>query len=231
MIQKTVLSALARATLQSKLKVVNQRIAQLAKTFGPESHIYKQATEVMEKGAAEKYTSHSGVGPRGTAAKGNLKLDMRKITQALEDPRNIDEVNEVLSKIAGVKVTPSGEIKELPELGIKTIREFKKIRDRKIIGMGEDPSEYSDKERTAMYEDLLAMSEDFNNAYETAVARVSKEEIKKDPITSILWGENRPHEGKLTYREAKRVHDRLVELAAEAKGSALEFEEENGGNI
>ena len=231
MVSKTILSALARATLQSKLKVVNQRIAQLAKTFGPESHIYKQATEVMEKGAAEKYTSHSGVGPRGTAAKGNLKLDMRKITTALEDPKNINEVNEVLSKIAGIKVTPAGNIEELPDLGIKTIREVKKIRDKKLRQMGEDPDDYVESEKTQMYEDLLEMNENFNHAYDVAVGRVGESVLRKDPITSILWGENRTHEGKLTYREARRVHNRLIELSQESKDSALQFEADNGGNI
>ena len=84
-----VLSALTRATLQSKLKVTNQRIAMLRKTFGDKSPIYKEAVEILEKGAAQKYASVAGFGPQAkqkSGAQHNIKLNMRKITKALQSP-------------------------------------------------------------------------------------------------------------------------------------------------
>lgn len=222
MIQQ-VLTALARATLQSKVKVANQRIAQLVKTFGPNSRIVKKEIGLLEKGAAQFYT--------GTSASGNVKIEMRKITQALKEPRKRDEVNEVLGNILGIKIDASGNLEEIAKQGVKTVKEMRKEIERKMISYGEDPTLYTQNEQTKFYEDVLEMNENFKTAYDTAVARVGDSEIKKDPITSMLYKENRTHKGLLTYQEARSIHNRLIELAASSKSSALEFEKENGGNI
>ena len=223
MIQQ-VLTALARATLQSKLKVTNQRIAQLAKTFGKNSPIYKREVETLEKGAASKF--------KGESASGNIKLDMRKITNALKDPNGRNEVNEVLVKIMGVKIDSNGNLQEVAGQGVKTIKQIKKERDRRLAKMGEDASEYSDQEATEMYEEVLNFEDSFEHAYDVAMGRVGESVLKKDPITSKLWGKDKggTRSGQLTYKEMRDIMNRLAEIANSAQSSALDFEKENGGN-
>lgn len=232
MTTQTILTAVARATLQSKLKVTNQRIAQLAKVFGKNSPIYKKEIEPLLKGAAAKYTSKTGAGFKivngkkvSTPGKENIKLDMRKITNALKDPENVNEVNEILSKIIGVKVTPNGEIQEIPNAGVKTITQIKKAAKKRLAKMGEDVDEYPEEDTLEMYERVLNFEESFQTAYEAAIKEYGESVLRADPITSKLWNQNGASRGKLSYKEMVKIMDRLAGMSNEARASALGLEE------
>ena len=214
-----VLSALTRATLQSKLKTTNQRIVQIKKTFGDKSPIYKEALGILEKGGAQKFLDIS--------ASGNVKIGMRKITNALKDPGGLSEVNEVLAKVAGIKINTDGSISDLPRQGVKTVKEIRKQIKKRLEGMGEDPNDYTQDEQVSIYEEILQFSQNFETAYEAAIANAGEQAIRNDPITRRLYSEYRRSDRRLTYRELEEIKNRLDLLRAEAKAGALSFENAN----
>lgn len=218
---KFILSALTRATLQSKLKAINQRIVQLTKTFGSDSPIVQDQVDVLKKGAAQQFLD--------TSASGNVKISMRKVTSALKGENGLNEVNEVLSKIAGIKINPDGSVTDLPKQGVKTVQEVRKQIRKRLEKLGEDPSEYTQAEQTSIYEEILRFEQSFETAYQATIANedIGEKKMRSDPVTQKLWGENRPGFRRLTYRELEQIKNRMDQMLAEAKAKALSFEEKN----
>jgi hypothetical protein len=112
--------------LQMELKRVNQRIVQIAQTFGEstegfrkedltgltksqikklaekygrETSTFKQATAILQKGGAKPY--------RSTSKTGNPTIDIRKINKIIRSGKgDINELNQILSQTAGIKIDP-----------------------------------------------------------------------------------------------------------------------------
>ena len=218
---------LLKTVLSMLLKKTNQRIVQLAKTFGKNSEIYKQEIKILQTGAARQYLSFS--------ASGNIKIDIAKIMKIIYTGKiERSDLNRLLSEVAGVKVDANGEVQKIANEGIKTVTQIRKAARKRLEHMGEDPSEYSADEVIQMYEDILGFQNTLETAYQAAVARFGEEELKKDPITSRLWsresGGTRGHE-VLTYSELKGIRDQMTALAIQSKRSALSFESDNTNEL
>ena len=215
---------LLKTYLQMILKKSNQRIVQLGSTYGTRSTYFKQATSVLKKGAVQEFAS--------TSASGYPKIDIRKINKLISSGKaDRKELNQVLSQIAGIKITETGDIEKLSNQGIKTVKEIRKATAKRLANMGEDPREYTQKEIDKVTEALANFEESFETTYEVCMARVGEKEMKNDQVTRKLWGENRGKKGRLTYSDMTKIMERMGVMMAEANDSALSVEKKNGGNV
>ena len=232
---------LLRTALQMALKKSNQRLVTLARTFGPNSEIYKREAGILEKGAVKKYVSmSSGVNPiTGEFKPENIgqKIDIRKLNKDIFSG-NISrgDLNQLLSQFAGIRVDPGGNIQKLPsDYGVKTVGKIRKMANAKVRRMGENPEEMTAEEVIDMYEEVLGFASTFETAYDAVIAGKTEEEeqeLKKDPILSELW--NTDHGGtrgkgegnQLSYNQLETIRNRLYELKAESLGKALKFEKD-----
>lgn len=215
---------LLKTYLQMILKTSNQRIVQLGKTYGTNSSTFKQATAILQKSGVSQFSS--------TSASGFPKIDIRKVNRLVSSGKaDRTELNQVLSQIAGIKIDESGNIEKLKNQGIKTVTQIRKQTKKKLVNQGEDPSEMPVKEIDRITEKLAEFSESFDTSYDIAMGRVGEKQLRSDPITRKLWGENRGGRGKLTYRDMEDIMDRLNEMIKKSKEDALSVEQKNGGNV
>ena len=227
---------LLRTALQMALKKSNQRLVQLAKTFGPNSEIYKREAGILQKGAAQKYiTTSSGINPITKVynpANINTKIDISKLNKDIFAGNiNRSDLNRLLSEVAGIRVDQNGDVVQIANQGIKTVGQIRKDARKRLERMGEDPSELTADEVIDLYEDILGFENSFQSAYEIANQRLETKALTSDPITSKLYGTKkggtRADGERLTYNELKQIRDRFVQLAAEAKRQTLSFEAGN----
>ena len=219
---------------QMALKKANQRIVSLAKHYGTNSSIFKREVGMIFGGPMSQYAD--------TSKSGFPKINIRKINQALRGGKlSLTEANQILTHFAGLKVDEDGNTKEIKKGGIKTIQQVRKDVKKRLAGLGEDykdvledmeeaPGEsISDNEKLdRLAEELAEFSENFQTAYDTAMARVkSVSDIKNNPITGKLWSENRGGKKKLTYRELIEIKKELGRLALDARNKATMFENAN----
>lgn len=219
---------LLRTVLQMTLKKSNQRLVQLAKTFGPNSEIYKREAKILQTGAARQYV--------GTSASGFDKVDISKLNKDIfRGNLSRADLNQLLSQVAGIKVDQNGDVIQIADQGVKTVGQIRKAAKKRLERMGEDPSELTADEVIDLYEDILGFENSLQTAYDVAMARMSESEIKKDPVTSRLWsskhGGRRADGERLTYNELKEIRDRFVTLAAKAKRQTLSFEAGNTNEL
>ena len=99
---KVVLSKLAQARLQNSIETINRKIQRLAQAFGSNSYTFKNTVAFLQKGALQKFV--------GESASGFLKVDYMKIKKFIQAGNDLSEVNEILTKMAGVKMTSDGEM-------------------------------------------------------------------------------------------------------------------------
>ena len=215
---------LLRTVLQMSLKKSNQRLVQLAKTFGPNSEIYKREAGILQKGAARQFM--------GTSASGFDKIDISKLNKQVASGQiNRYDLNRLLSEVAGIRVDQNGDVVQIANQGIKTVGQIRKDARKRLERMGEDPSELTADEVIDLYEDILGFENSFQSAYEIANQRLETKALTSDPITSKLYGTKkggtRADGERLTYNELKQIRDRFVQLAAEAKRQTLSFEAGN----
>lgn len=219
---------------QMALKKANQRIVALAKHYGTNSSIFKREVGMIFGGPMSQYAD--------TSKSGFPKINIRKINQALRGGKlSLTEANQILTHFAGLKVDEDGNTKEIKKGGIKTIQQVRKDVKKRLAGLGEDykdvledmeeaPGEkISDNEKLdRLAEELAEFSENFQTAYDTAMARVkSVSDIKNNSITGKLWSENRGGKKKLTYRELIEIKKELGRLALDAISKATSFENAN----
>ena len=107
------------------------------------------------------------------------------------------------------------------------MKEIRKQIKKRLEGMGEDPDDYTQGEQVSIYEEILQFSQNFETAYEAALANAGEQAIRNDPITRQLYSEYRRSDRRLTYREMEEIKNRLDLLRAEAKAGALSFENAN----
>ena len=211
---------LIRPYVQSELKKINQRIAQIAKTYGQDSYTYKNAIAAFQKGPLSEFTS--------TSRSGNFTLDIRKIQKAIHSGSlNRSEANELLMRAAGIRINENGEVEKVGEGGIETVTEIRKKGKKKLENtFGEDSRDYTTKELDKFIEELNEFSASFQTAYNEAIKEVGTEKVYSDPVTGQLWGENRPSDHPLSYRQLTEIKKRLDELRKEGVDIVTGLEEE-----
>lgn len=203
--------------ITNALKRSNQRISQLAKTYGRNSSVYKQEAGKFMKGAYKSYIS--------TSASGNIKFDIRAINKLIRSQGDTSQVQRMLGEIAGIKFDPEGNLKQIKGAGVPTVSELTKRTEKKLERWGEDPGDYTRKELQTLTETLAEFSENFQTAYNEYIATYGEAEARKDTTIQELYGDFRNK--RLTYAELEKIKKRMEEMNAKAKDQALEFEKEN----
>ena len=203
--------------ITSALKRANQRIAQISKTYGRNSSVYKQEAGKFLKGAYQPYIS--------TSKSGNIKFDIRSINKLIRSQGDTSQVQRMLADIAGIKFDKEGDIKEIKGGGVPTVSELTKRTEKKLERWGEDPGEYTKKELHKITETLAEFSENFQTAYNEYISKYGEAEARKDTTIQTLYGDFRNK--RLTYRELENIKARMEEMNAAARDEALQFEKDN----
>ena len=224
--------SLQTTQITSAIKRANQRIAQLGKTYGPNSSVYKQEAGKFLKGAYKDFitTSVGGVKHgRNISAGGNIKFDTRAIMKLVRSEGNTSRVNRMLAEIAGIKIDDEGDVVNVKGGGVPTVTELTKRTEKKLERWGEDPGDYNRTQIRDITEQLAEFSENFQTSYEVYMAKYGEAEARKDSTISMLYGENRNR--RLTYRELQSIKNKMDTYNKEASNDALTFESENTNEL
>lgn len=214
---------LQTAQITSALKRANQRIVQLGKTYGQQSHIFKQEAGKYLKGAYKNYVTFS--------KSGNIKFDIRAINKLIRSDANPSEVDRVLAEFAGIKVRPDGEIVEVKGGGVPTTKEVDKRITKRLERLGEDWTQMDKQEIRGRGEMMYEFQENFQTTYETYIAKFGEAEASKDSTIRVLYGEYRGSKKRLTYDELYSVKEKMQSYINEAANEALTFEEDNTNEL
>ena len=199
---KVVLSKLAQARLQNSIETINRKIQRLAQAFGSNSYTFKNTVAFLQKGALQKFV--------GESASGFLKVDYMKIKKFIQAGNDLSEVNEILTKMAGVKMTSDGEMIRTGDK-IPTVGQLRKEAKEKMQGMD---AEHMDVDE--FIETLNRFSSEFQSAYNATIREVGASRMYDDPVVGQLWSENRGSDGRLSYPQMARIMKGMDELRAEA---------------
>ena len=233
-------SQLQTAQITSALKRANQRIAQLGKTYGYNSSIYKQEAGKFEKGAYKDLVRYTTSKARGRnvqkqkegkweSPESHIAFDIKAINKLIRSGGNPSEIDRVLAEFAGIKIRPDGEIVEVKGGGVPTLTELEKRTIKKLERWGEDPGDYNKKQLQNITEQLAEFSENFQTSYETYMAKFGEAEARKDSTIQLLYGEYRNK--RLTYRQLEEIKNKMETYIAGAASEALTFEEENTNEL
>lgn len=200
--EKVILSKLALARLQNSIETINRRISRLAQAFGKNSFTFKNEVAFLQKGALQKFT--------GQSSSGDFKVDYKKIKNFIQSGADLSEVNEILTKMAGVRIDENGEMVRTGSK-VPTVGELRKQAEEKKKEMG-----VSSMDTDEFIESLNRFSSEFQSAYNKTIRDVGAERMEEDPIVGQLWMENRQGAGRLTYPQMANIMNRMDELRAEA---------------
>ena len=235
-------SQLQTSQITSALKRANQRIAQLGKTYGYNSSIYKQEAGKFEKGAYKDLVRYTTSKARGRnvqkqkegkweAPESHIAFDIKAITKFIRSGGNPSEIDRVLAEFAGIKVRPDGEIVEVKGGGVPTTTEVDKRITKRLERLGEDWTQMSKQEIRARGEMMYEFQENFQTTYETYIAKFGEAEARKDSTIKVLYGEFRGSKKRLTYDELYNIKEKMQSYINEAASEALTFEEENTNEL
>lgn len=217
-----------KAQLQSILKKSNQRIIQLAATYGKKSYTFNNYTNILEAGPLQEYIkTRKNVVQKGVSI-GDIKaLDIRKVFQAVESGKiSRQELNQIIGKMAGVHVDASGELQtNTQEKGIQTISQIRKETKKRMINRGEDPRELSENEIDAATEQYFDFTTNFDTSYAQAIKEIGEAKMRNDEIMGKLWYEKRGFR-KLSYDEMIDIKREMDKVRRNARKAALKTEEE-----
>lgn len=199
---KVVLTKLAQARLQNSIETINRKIQRLAQAFGSNSYTFKNTVAFLQKGALQKFV--------GESASGFLKVDYMKIKKFIQAGNDLSEVNEILTKMAGVKMTSDGEMIRTGDK-IPTVGQLRKEAKEKMQDMD---AEHMDVDE--FIETLNRFSSEFQSAYNATIREVGASRMYDDPVVGQLWSENRGSDGRLSYPQMARIMKGMDELRAEA---------------
>lgn len=219
---------LQTAQIQSAIKRANQRIAQLGKTYGKGSSVYKQEAGKFFKGAYKDYVTMSAPGVkhgRNISTGGNIKFDTRSIMKLIKQEGASSKVNRLLAEIAGIKIDDEGNVSDVKGGGIPTVSELDRRTEKKLMRWGEDPKDVSKKEIRNITEQLAEFSENFQTSYQAYMAKYGEAEARNDSTIQQLYGDFRNK--RLTYRQLEEIKNKMDQRISEAKSEALNFESEN----
>lgn len=214
---KVVLSKLAQARLQNSIETINRKIQRLAQAFGSKSYTFKNEVAFLQKGALQKFV--------GESASGFLKVDYMKIKKFIQAGNDLSEVNEILTKMAGVKMTSDGEMIRTGDK-IPTVGQLRKEAKKKMEELGTGDTYNVDE----FIESMNKFASEFQTEYQKAMVDVGGSDMKEDPIVGLLWSENRTKQsslakprkgesgkGKLSYSELTKIYERMVQMRIDAK--------------
>ena len=199
---KVVLSKLAQARLQNSIETINRKIQRLAQAFGSNSYTFKNTVAFLQKGALQKFV--------GESASGFLKVDYMKIKKFIQAGNDLSEVNEILTKMAGVKMTSDGEMIRTGDK-IPTVGQLRKEAKEKMQDMDAGHMDVDE-----FIETLNRFSSEFQSAYNATIRDVGASRMYDDPVVGQLWSENRGSDGRLSYPQMARIMKGMDELRAEA---------------
>lgn len=212
---KIILSRLSWTTINESINMINVRLKTLAKVFGSDSITFKKQVAFMQKGVLKDYL--------GKSAAGNLKVDYMAIKKALTSGKlSVNEANEILTRLAGVKIEDNGEVVRTGSR-VPTLGEIRKRGREKMEEMGMDPDTYNVDQFVRQLDEF---SSEFQSEYQKTVREVGAAAMEEDPTVSWLWGDKRPHQGRLTYKEMADVMEKMQDLRMAA--AMQEEEVENG---
>ena len=120
-----------------------------------------------------------------------------------------------------------GDIKEIKGAGVPTVTEVDKRITQRLERFGEDWTQMSKKEIREAGEEMYEFSESFQTTYNTYMANYGEPEARKDNIISLMYSDLRGKKSRLTYPQLKEIKTKMENMIAEARGKALEFEEDN----
>ena len=226
------LNQLQTTQITSAIKRANQRIAQLGKTYGKNSSVYKQEAGKFQKGAYKDFVSISQAGVkhgRNISRGGNIKFDTRSIMKLVKEEGGSSKVNRLLSEIAGIKINDEGEIQSVKGGGVPTVSELDRRTEKKLERWGEDPGDKTKKEIRDITEQLAEFSENFQTSYETYMARYGEAEARNDSTIRQLYGDFRNK--RLTYSQLEEIKNKMDLRNRESRNEALNFESENEGDL
>lgn len=199
--EKVILSKFTLARLQNSIETINRRISRLAQAFGKNSFTFKNEVAFLQKGALQKFT--------GQSSSGDFKVDYKKIKNFIQSGADLSEVNEILTKMAGVRIYENGEMVRTGSK-VPTVGELRKQAEEKKKEMG-----VSSMDTDEFIESLNRFSSEFQSAYNNTIRDVGAERMEEDPIVGQLWMENRQGAGRLTYSQMTNIMNRMYELRAE----------------
>lgn len=214
------------------IKRANQRIAQLGKTYGRNSSVYKQEAGKFKKGAYKSFVTESTSGVkhgRNVSSGGNIKFDTRSIMKLVREEGGSSKVNRLLSEIAGIKIDENGDAVPVKGGGVPTVSELTKRTEKKLERWGENPGDYNRQQIRDITEELAEFSENFQTSYEVYMAKYGEAEARADSAIQQLYGEFRNR--RLTYRELSNIKNKMEQYINEAENEVLKFEEENSGEL
>ena len=201
---RIVLNKLAWAQINESVNMVNVRLKRLAKVFGRTSKTFQKEVAFMQKGALQDYL--------GTSKAGDLKVDYMKIKKALQSGKtDINSINEVLSRMAGVKITESGEVVRTGSQ-VPTVGQLRTEAREKMQEMGVSSDYNVDK----FIEEMNKFASEFQSSYNDTVKDVGAEEMENDAIVGQLWSQNRRRQGKLSYNDLAQIMKRMEEMRVDA---------------
>ena len=223
--------------ISSAIKRANRRIAQLGKTYGRESSLYKQEAGKFLKGAYKDFIRFTDpTTPRGRNVKKakegtwkpkeqNIAFDTRAIMKLVRSEGSSSKVNRILAEIAGIKFDEEGNIKEIKGEGIPTLTQLEKRTTKKLERWGEDPGDYTKQQLQSITEELAEFSENFQTSYEVFMAKYGEAEARKDSTIQLLYGEHRNK--RLSYRQLEEIKNKMDSYIKNASNEAVTFEEDN----
>ena len=221
-----VYSSLQVQQITSALKRANQRIAQISKTYGRGSSVYKQEAGKFLKGSYAPYV--------GVSKSGNIKFDIRAINKLIRSQGDSSEVQRLLAETAGIKFDAEGNMKELKGGGVSTLARIQRRTEKRLERLGEDPGDYTKAELRRKAEELAKFSENFQTSYDTFIAKYGEDKARKNPIISKLYKSGRKGKKKgkrLTYDVLTDIREEMEKLIQESQADGLKFEKDNEGEV
>ena len=214
---------LLKTSLQMILKKSNQRIIQMAVTYGSKSYTFGHYTATLQKGPVQDYLKkRTGVTQKGVNIGDVNVLDIRKVFKAVETGKiDRDTLNQILSTVSGVKVDASGNIQENKIVtGIPTIKEVRQDQKKRWINYGEDPREHTQQEVDEAVEEYFDFTTNFDTSYKQSMYEVGEAKLRSDPVAGRLW-----EAGRKSYRDLMEIKMRLDTIRREARNNALKLED------
>ena len=232
------------AKIQQGLKKANQRIATLIKNYGADSDVVKNELAFLETSPNNRFRSKTGAGPGGgnvkgrkktkSAAKGNIKIDVRAVNQAIRSGQlSRSEANNLLLKAAGMKIEPSGEVREVG-VGITTVAALKQQARARLESRGMEPDEITDQDIDNEIRRQAELVNAFDTEYDEYIAERGIEKAHKR-ITKLdkkLFAK-RDKEGKiiepranLTTADIQEITKQMKKINDEKRNLSKKFDEE-----
>ena len=222
---------LLKTQLQSILKKSNQRIIQMASTYGRGSYTFNQYTSILEKEIVKPFIKErKNVVQKGVQIGTVNVVDIRALFKAVEKGQiSRDTLNQVLGNIAGITVDRDGNIRENKVVeGVPTVKKIREQTKKRLRENGFEAKDMSTEELDVKTEEYNTFRSRFQTTYELTIHEVKESGLKANPITARLYDE-----GKKSYELLEEIGEEMEDLYKEAiqRTRKLEQGEPGTGNL